>query len=72
LAAAGAAWLIIEPLAQSAVPWWDEWASAFAGIGGRADEWKFDVALPPVLAALNEAAGFRRRGLAARSLSAGL
>jgi hypothetical protein len=72
LAAAGAAVLVIEPIARSAVPWWDEWAAVFAGQGGRADEWKFDVALPSVLAALDDAAGFRRRALAARSLSAGL
>jgi hypothetical protein len=71
-AAAGAAVLVIEPIARSAVPWWDEWAAAFVGSGGRADEWKFDVALPSVLAALDDAAGFRRLALAARSLSAGL
>jgi len=72
LAAGGAAVLVVEPIARSAVPWWDDWAAAFAAIGGRADEWKFDVDLPPALAALDQAAGFRRRALAARSLSAGL
>ncbi len=72
LATAGAAVLVIEPIARSAVPWWDEWAAAFAANGGRTDEWKFNTPLPPVLAALDEAAGFRRRKLAARSLSAGL
>ena len=72
LAKAGAAVLVIEPIARSAVPWWDEWAAAFTLIGGRADEWKFDAGLPPILAALDDAAGFRRRELAVRSLSAGL
>jgi hypothetical protein len=72
LITAGAAVLVIEPIAQSAVPWWSEWAAAFGEGGGRADEWKFDTALPPVLSALDDAAGFRRRGLAARTLSAGL
>jgi hypothetical protein len=72
LVAAGAAVFVIEPIARSAVPWWDEWAAAFVRCGGRADEWKFDAALPPVLAALDDAAGFRRTALAARSLSAGL
>jgi hypothetical protein len=72
LAASGAVVLVIEPIARSAAPWWDEWAAAFAARGGRADEWKFETPLPPTLAALDEAAGFRRRGLAARSLSAGL
>jgi hypothetical protein len=64
----GAAVLVIEPLARSATPWWDGWAQAFIGAGGRADEWKFDVALPPALAKLDESAGFNREGLGARSL----
>ncbi len=60
--------LIIEPLARSAVPWWDAWASAFARAGGRADEWKLDVALPPRLADISDAVGFRRQGISARTL----
>jgi hypothetical protein len=60
--------LVVEPLARSATPWWDEWASAFVGLGGRADVWKFDIALPPPLATLDTAAGFEREGLGARSL----
>lgn len=60
--------LVIEPLARSAAPWWNEWARALAGPGLRQDEWHFDVALPPALASIDEAAGFRREHLGARSL----
>lgn len=64
----GAALLVIEPLARGVTPWWDDWTQAFAAAGGRADEWKFDVELPSRLAAIDESAGFRREGLAARTL----
>ena len=68
LAARGAQILVIEPLARTATPWWNEWATAFVAARGRADEWKFDVALPPRLRALDDAAGFQREALGARSL----
>jgi hypothetical protein len=61
--------LVIEPLARSTVPWWDEWARAIVAAHGRADEWRFDIALPPELAALDEAAGFQRETLGARTLT---
>lgn len=60
--------LVLEPLATSIVPWWNDWARAFRASGGRADEWKFANALPPPLVALDEAAGFRRETLGARTL----
>jgi hypothetical protein len=68
LAASGARVLVIEPLARAATPWWDEWRDPFVAAGGRVDEWKFDLLLPPRLAALDEAAGFQREHLGARSL----
>lgn len=64
----GWALLVVEPLARSAVPWWEEWAAALTQAGGRDDRWKFDARLPPPLAALDEAAGFERETLNARSL----
>ena len=64
----GASVLVVEPIARSAVPWWDEWASAFAGAGGRADEWRLPADLPPILLDLDRSAGFDRQELAARSL----
>ena len=72
LAARGAGIVVIEPLARSAAPWWDAWAVAVTAAGGRAGQWKFDVALPPALAELDRAAGFTREGLGARSLSLGV
>jgi hypothetical protein len=66
--AAGAAVLVIEPIARRASPWWAEWADTFRGAGGRADEWRFESPLPHRLAELRAAAGFRREALTARSL----
>jgi hypothetical protein len=63
----GAAVLVLEPLALSAVPWWETWRAPVAAAGGRADEWRFAPNLPEELAALDEAAGFRREALTARS-----
>jgi SAM-dependent methyltransferase len=69
LAAHGATVLVIEPIARSVTPWWAEWVAALgANRRVRADDWKFDTALPPALAELNESAGFSARKLSARSL----
>lgn len=65
---AGSSLLVIEPLARSAAPWWDEWARGLEGPGLRQDVWHFDVPLPAPLARIDEAAGFRREHLGARSL----
>jgi SAM-dependent methyltransferase len=63
----GAAVLVVEPLAMSAVPWWETWRTPVTAAGGRADEWRFEPDLPQQLADLDEAAGFRRDSLTARS-----
>jgi hypothetical protein len=60
--------LVIEPLARTAVPWWNEWTRAWQTRGGQAVEWKLDTALPAALAALSDEAGFRRETLGARTL----
>ena len=65
----GAHVLLVEPLSNMATPWWAVWKSAFLAAGGRADEWKFDIDLPPALAALDDAAGFRREGLGGKTLA---
>jgi len=67
LARQGARVLIIEPIARALVPWWDTWAEIITSAGGRADTWKFATRLPSALEELDEAAGFQREGLAARS-----
>jgi hypothetical protein len=63
----GACALIVEPIASSAVPWWANWRTAIEAAGGRSDEWRFPAALPDALAEINDAAGFRRDHLTARS-----
>jgi hypothetical protein len=64
----GAKVLIIEPIARSVAPWWDEWRSAFERAGGRADEWRFPMSLPARQRELARAAGLDPRELTARSL----
>lgn len=66
--ARGARVLVLEPLARAAAPWWEQWAAAARQEGGTVGEWKFPPVLPPRLAALDEAAGFRREHLSARSI----
>lgn len=64
----GVAVLLIEPISRSVSPWWDSTASRMAAAGGRADEWRFPVDLPPLLRLLDKAAGLDHRELTARSL----
>ncbi len=67
----GAAVLVIEPIAKRMSNWWDEWAKAIASHGGRADEWRFNVPLPPRQQSLGRAAGLKPRELTARTLYLG-
>jgi hypothetical protein len=60
--------LIVEPLAKAALPWWTTWTNAFREAGGRADEWRFRVDLPPFVAKLDRAAGLNHREITGRSL----
>jgi predicted RNA methylase len=60
--------LVIEPISQRISPWWDEWAAAFRKQGGRADEWRVRVDVPPIVKRLSKAAGLRPEVLTARSL----
>jgi SAM-dependent methyltransferase len=64
----GVSVLVIEPISRSVSPWWDSTASRMAAAGGRADEWRFSVDLPPLLQLLDKAAGLNHRELTARSL----
>jgi hypothetical protein len=66
--ARGATLLVVEPIARAAAPWWDAWADRIRAEGGRADEWRFPAALPPIVVKLDRAAGLRRAELTARSL----
>lgn len=66
--AQGSRVLVIEPIARRALPWWGDWQTAVERAGGRADEWRFAVDLPPTQLALARAAGLAPRELTARSL----
>ena len=67
-AAQGARVLVLEPIARSITPWWGETAARAVGAGGRADEWRFPAALPPLLRRLDHAAGLNHRELTVRSI----
>jgi ubiquinone/menaquinone biosynthesis C-methylase UbiE len=71
-AARGVHVLVIEPISQRVSPWWPEWTVAFTKIGGRADEWRIPVELPPIVKRLARATGLRPEVLTARSLFLGL
>lgn len=60
--------LVLEPIARGVTPWWDATADKFRAAGGRADEWRFQVELPPMLRLFDKAAGLNHRELTARSL----
>lgn len=67
-AARGARVVVLEPLSRKTSPWWPRWAEAFTQAGGRADEWRFTLALPPVTRALGRAAGLDADAATLRSL----
>lgn len=64
----GSRLLILEPLATRIAPWWQEWARRVTGLGGRADEWHFDVELPERVHLLGKSASLRPERLGARTL----
>jgi hypothetical protein len=65
---AGAAVLIVEPIARTLTPWWPAWESALVTSGGRADQWRMSRPLPARLKLLDRAAGLNHREQTARSL----
>jgi hypothetical protein len=67
-AARGVRVLMLEPIARGIAPWWDDAARRAEGAGGRADEWRFEADLPPLLHTLDKAAGLNHRELTVRSI----
>ena len=63
--------LIVEPIARAVTPWWDDTAARIKGLGGREDDWRIPVDLPPLLRLLDKSAGLRHQELTARSLYIG-
>jgi Methyltransferase domain len=68
---AGAAVLVVEPIARRLTPWWSAWDEAFRSAGGRSDEWRLRMDLPRRQRDLARAAGLRPEELTARTLFAG-
>lgn len=64
----GAHLLIVEPISRRVTPWWDAFATRVVAAGGRADEWRFDADLPPMVERFDRAAGLNHRTIACRSL----
>lgn len=62
--------VVVEPIAKRVTPWWGEWERAFLPAGGRVQEWRFRVELPPLLRDLDKSAGLDHRELTARTLMA--
>jgi len=60
--------LVIEPIARAIAPWWDDFAARFSSVGGRSEEWRLPIDLPPLLAKFDRAAGLNHRELTFRSL----
>jgi len=60
--------LIVEPLARAIAPWWATYRQQFEAAGGRSDEWRVRVDLPPIVTRLDRAAGLDHRELTGRSL----
>jgi SAM-dependent methyltransferase len=66
-AAAGDRLLIVEPIAKFVARWWDRWRGSVEAIGGRGDEWRVRVELPPIVAKLDSAVRLDHRELTGRS-----
>jgi protein-L-isoaspartate O-methyltransferase len=60
--------LVLEPIARGVTPWWESTAARVTAAGGRVDEWRFPVELPPLLQLFDRAAGLNHRELTVRSL----
>ena len=63
--------LVIEPISRAVTPWWDAAAAEIIRAGGRADEWRFAVDLPPLVRQLDHSAGLDHREISARTLLLG-
>jgi hypothetical protein len=66
---AGTRFLVVEPIARGVASWWPEWTSRLAAAGARADEWRFEARLPPLIRQIAKGAGLDPRELTARTIS---
>lgn len=68
MAESGGRILILEPLARGVAPWWRETAARITALGGRADEWRLPLDVPPVVRLFGTAAGLDHRELRLQTL----
>jgi hypothetical protein len=68
-AVAGGHAIVVEPLAGFVAPWWGDWQRALAGVGGRAEQWRFRTPLPPIVEKLDRAAGLRHHEITGRTIT---
>lgn len=59
--------LVVEPIARRITPWWNATAARVVAAGGRADEWRFEEPLPPLVERFDRAAGLDHRINSCRS-----
>ncbi len=71
-AEAGHRVVIVEPIARGVTPWWPDWERRVIAAGGRADEWRWRVEIPPLMRQLGKAAGLELREVTARTLMLGV
>jgi len=64
----GARVLVVEPISRAITPWWNETTARVVEHGGRTDEWRIPIDLPPLLKTLDHAAGLDHRELTFRTL----
>jgi SAM-dependent methyltransferase len=67
-AASGTPVLVVEPIAGVVARWWEPWRARVEALGGRADEWRFRIELPAIVAKLDRAVKLDHRELTGRSL----
>ena len=60
--------LIVEPVGRVVGRWWSAWRDEFERAGGRADEWRFAIDRPAIIAKLDRATGLDHREITGRSL----
>ena len=64
----GARVLVVEPISRAITPWWNDTALRVVEHGGRADEWRIAIDLPPLLKTFDHAAGLDHHELTFRTL----
>ena len=60
--------LILEPLAKGITPWWGAARERILTAGGRDDEWRFRLPLPPIVTKLDRAIRLNHTELRGKSL----